>query len=111
MHIGALNVRLTFERHNTVTDAIGNHLSSWEPYFVCWATASKGARSADEMGDAVTEENGRLDFTVRWCPEVERVTSNGYRIRLTEKAWNIISIDEMGFHHRSRKFQCLLDQG
>ncbi len=43
-------------------------------------------------------------MTVRWSSETAAVDSKQYRILLGDRIYNILSIDEMGFHKNSRKF-------
>ena len=110
MNISGLRVRITIQRNETVTDAIGNHASAWADVFSCWATAASSGRSAEETQSAgQTQEGDRLDINVRWCPETAAVRSKTHRILLDGRVYNIVGIDEMGFRHNSRKFQCRLE--
>ena len=45
-----------------------------------------------------------MDITVRHSSETAAVNSKQYRILLLGRTYNIISIDDMGFRHNSRKF-------
>lgn len=49
-------------------------------------------------------EGELLDFTVRYSSETAAVNTKQYRILLNDRVYNIISIDDMGFKHNSRKF-------
>ncbi len=105
MNIAGLRVRITIQQNSTNIDSIGNHTSSWENYYSCWATASASGRSAEEENNAGhTEEAGRMDFTVRWSSETAAVNSKQHRILLGERIYDIIGVDDMGFRHNSRKF-------
>ena len=64
-----------------------------------------GAESAGH-----TVENDRLDFTVRYSSETAVVDSKHYRIFLGDRIYNILSIDEMGFKHNSRKIHTELSE-
>ena len=111
MNIAGLRVRITIQRNSTRIDSIGNHTSAWENYFSCWATASASGRSAEEENAAGhTEEADRMDFTVRWSSETAAVNSKQYRIVLGERIYDIVSIDDMGFRHNSRKFSACLTE-
>ena len=57
-----------------------------------------------------TVENDRLDFTVRYSSETAVIDSKHYRIFLGDRIHNILSIDEMGFKHNSRKFHAELTE-
>ena len=111
MNIAGLRVRITIQRNTPVVDAIGNHTSAWEAYFSCWATASASGRSAEEEHVAGhTEEADRMDFTVRWSTETAAVDSKQYRILMGDRIYDILSIDDMGFRHNSRKLSCRLTE-
>ena len=109
MNIAGLRVRITIQRNETVVDRYGNHTSSWTDFFSCWATAVSSGKSAEETQNAgYTQEADRLDITVRWSSETAAVNSKQYRILLLGRIYNILSIDEMGFRHNSRKFHTQL---
>lgn len=105
MNIAGLRVRITIQKNETVVDKYGNHKSEWTDYFSCWATATKSGKSAEETEHAgTTQKADRLDITVRHSSETAAVNSKQYRILLLGRTYNIISIDDMGFRHNSRKF-------
>ena len=102
-------MRLMIQKNTTETDRYGNHKTVWKDYFPCWATASPSGTSAREKEAAGhTVEADRLDFTVRYSSEVSVVNSKEYRITFGGRIYNILSIDEMGFKHNSRKFHAEL---
>jgi SPP1 family predicted phage head-tail adaptor len=107
MEIGALRTRITIQKNETVVDRYGNHIPAWQDYFSCWATCSTSGRSADETNKAgSTQEDDRLDITVRWCPEIAAVNSKQYRVLVNGCPYNILGIDEMGYRRNSRKLFC-----
>ena len=111
MNISGLNVRITFQKNVTIIDKFQNHISAWQDYFTCWATAVPSGRSADETQEAGhTEEADRLDITTRWSTETAAVNSKQYRILLQGRIYNILSIDEMGYKKNSRKFHAVLSE-
>lgn len=111
MNIAGLRVRITIQQNSTVIDKYGNHKSAWTDYFSCWATAVASGKSAEETANAgTTQEADRLDITVRWSSETAAVNSKQYRIVLGDRLYNIISIDDMGFRHNSRKFHTELTE-
>lgn len=104
MNISGLRVRIIIQKNMTVTDKYGNHKSAWQDYFTCWATAvTSGLSSKEEEAAGHTVEADRLDITVRWSSETAAVDSKQYRVLLNGRIYNILSIDEMGFRHNSRK--------
>ena len=109
MNISGLRVRITIQKNATVTDQYGNHNSAWTDYFTCWATAvTSGLSTKEEESAGHTVEADRLDLTVRYSSETAAVNSKEYRIMLSGRIYNILSIDEMGFKHNSRKFHAEL---
>ncbi len=111
MNIAGLRVRINIQKNETVTDQYGNHKSVWQDYFSCWATAVTSSLSAKEEESAGhTVEADRLDITIRWSTETAAVGSKGYRILLSDRIYNILSIDDMGFKHNSRKFHVELSE-
>ena len=109
MNVSGLNVRVTIQKSVAKKDKYRNHLSVWEDYFTCWATAvTSGISSSEEEAAGHTVEADRLDITVRYSSETAAVNSREYRIRLGGRIYNILSIDEMGFRHNSRKIHAQL---
>ena len=105
MNIAGMRVRITIQKNETVIDKYGNRKSEWADYFTCWASASKGNAKADETEAAGhTEEEDRLIFTVRWSSETDAVNSKNYRILLNGRIYNIVSVDDMGFRRKGKKF-------
>ena len=111
MNIAGLRVRITIQRNETVTDKYGNHKSVWLDYFTCWATAvTSGLSSSEDETTGHTVEADRLDMTVRYSSETAAVNSKQYRILMGGRIYNILSIDEMGFKHNSRKLHTELTE-
>ena len=109
MNIAGLRTRITIQKNETVTDKYGNHKSEWADYFKCWATAvTSGLSASEEEAAAHTVEADRLDITIRYSSETAAVNSKQYRILLGDRIYNILSIDEMGFRHNSRKIHAQL---
>lgn len=40
MDIALMNVRITFQKNEVVTDKIGNHKNAWSDFYSCYATVS-----------------------------------------------------------------------
>ena len=111
MNIAGLRTRIMIQKNETVIDKYGNHKSDWVDYFKCWATAvTSGLSASEEETAARTAEADRLDFTVRYSSETAAVNSKQYRILLGDRIYNILSIDEMGFKHNSRKLHTELSE-
>lgn len=105
MDIAALNVKIMFQKNETVTDEIGNHKAVWNDYFSCHATVSgEGGTEAAMAGQIV--DNADIAFTVRFCKAVQAVTATGYRIVFQGEIYNILAIDHLRFRRNALKFKC-----
>ncbi len=47
---------------------------------------------------------------MRWCSETAAVNSKQFRVIISDRIYNIIGIDEMGFKKNSRKFYTILTE-
>lgn len=48
MEVALLNVRITFQKNEVISDAIGNHRNEWTDYYSCYATVSGESGSEKE---------------------------------------------------------------
>ena len=111
MNISGLRVQITIQKNETVVDKYGNHKSTWTDFFTCWASAVTSGLSASEKESAGhTTEADKLDITVRYSTETAAINSKQYRVLLAGRIYNILSIDEMGFKHNSRKLHTQLTE-
>lgn len=111
MNISGLRVRITIQKNETVVDKYGNHKSAWTDFFSCWASAvTSGMSGSEEETAGHTVEADRLDITVRYSTETAAINSKQYRVLLAGRIYNILSIDEMGFKHNSRKLHTELTE-
>ena len=109
MNIAALRVRITIQKNETVVDENANHTSAWTDYFSCWATAVASGKSAEETSEAgTTQEADRLDFTIRFSSETAVIDSKHYRVKLGDRIYDIVGVDDMGFRRNSRKLNTIL---
>ena len=102
--IAEKNERITFQKNEVEVDEYRNHTSSWSDYFTVWAYASTYISNEEES--AVTSDERRITFHVRWCSELSKVTSNGYRILFRGDVYNILSVDLMNYQNREIRFSC-----
>lgn len=111
MDIGAMRIRITFQRAVVQVDAFANHKNAWENYFTCWATGSqkKGSEKADTAGQEVIQKE-TVDFTCRCCSELKAVQKDSFRIIFGEEIYDITSINPNGWKGTSIKFRCELAQ-
>ena len=104
MDIGKMNERITFEKCVAVKDKVGNHVTTWEEYYSCFAYAS--TYQAEENPGEVTTEERSISFSVRYCSELRDVSSTRYRIRFHDEIYNIRSVDMMNYQRREIKLLC-----
>lgn len=108
MDIAALNVKVTFQKNETLVDKIGNHTNAWTDYYSCHATVS-GEGSTVGMEDTaagVVTDHADMCFTVRSCQKTKAVTSDGYRILFGSDVYNILAADHLNFKKKAIKFKC-----
>ena len=111
MNISGLRVRITIQKNETVVDKYGNHKSIWTDFFTCWASAvTSGLSASEKESTGHTTEANKLDITVRYSTETAAINSKQYRVLLAGRIYNILSIDEMGFKHNSRKLRTQLTE-
>jgi len=108
MNIGRLNIRITFQKNEIIEDEIGNHINEWTDYFSCHATSSTKIGETESESVAQTVAKEKVDFTGRYCKEVATIEPGTHRILLGDRVYNIISVDDMAFKHKSLKFHAEL---
>ena len=105
MDVAALNVRVTFQKNETVTDKYGNHKNAWTDYYSCYATIS-GETGKEQAVVGETVENTDMNVTVRYCSEMAAVTSTKYRIVFGDELYDILAVDHLNFKKNALKFKC-----
>lgn len=111
--IARRNCRITFQRNEVYSDKYKNRLQRWTDYFTCSAYANtKGAdhQSAQEDGNVVKTPEKQVSFECRWCPELDAVTSTGFRILFMGEQYNILSVDPMNYQRKTVCFSCNLEK-
>jgi len=102
MDISKLRSRITIQRSEVATDAIGNHLSVWVDYWSCAAYANLA--SGKEYGAAgQTLGSDTLVFEVRWCERLRDLDSIKFRILFGGAVYNITCVDDVQFRHEKLK--------
>lgn len=104
MHIAAMNVKITFQKYALYVDDIGNHRNMWMDDFSCYATTSTKINDVETESAAQVVNRERLDFTVRFSSKTKLVSAGSHRIKLNDRIYNIVSVDDMAFKHKSLKF-------
>ena len=105
MDIAAMNVKIMFQKKETVVDGIGNHQNKWADYYGCHATVS-GEGGSEDAAAGLTVDNGEVAFTVRYCRAACAVDVTGYRVCFMGELYNIVSIDHLRFRNKALKFKC-----
>ena len=108
MDVAAMNVRIMFQKNETVSDAIGNNENVWTDYYSCHATAGGEAgkqTSETDVAGTVADESD-VSFTVRWCRKASVIDSTGYRVVFGGELYDILAIDHMNYKKKSIKFKC-----
>ena len=106
--IEKLNERITIQQSKHMTDKVGNHRNAWVDYYTCFAYASTYEAQEDE--GEVTAEQKSVVFTVRWCSEVNKLTSTGFRVLFRGEFYDITSVDPMNYGKKTIKLHCRLER-
>lgn len=105
MEVSLLNVRITFQKNEAVSDAIGNHRNQWTDYYSCYATVS-GESGSEKNVAANTLYDSDLAFTVRYCKALKDADTTKLRVVFDEELYDITFIDHMNFKNKCLKFRC-----
>lgn len=105
MDITAMNVRVAFQKNETVTDKYGNHKNAWTDYFTCYATIG-GETGQEQAVVGETVENTDMNVTVRYCTETAAVISTKYRILFGDDIYDILAVDHLNYKKNALKFKC-----
>lgn len=105
MDIAAMNVRVAFQKNETVTDKYGNHKNTWTDYFTCYATIG-GETGQEQAVVGETVENTDMNVTVRYCTETAAVISTKYRILFGDDIYDILAVDHLNYKKNALKFKC-----
>lgn len=105
MDIAAMNVRVTIQKNDTVTDKYGNHKNAWTDYFSCYATIS-GENGQEQAVVGETVENTDMNVTVRYCKETAAVASTTHRVLMNGDIYDILAVDHLNYKKKAIKFKC-----
>ena len=105
MDIAAMNVRVTFQKNETVTDEYGNHKNAWVDYYSCFATISgENGQEQAVVGEMV--EHTDMNVTIRYCSETVAITSTKYRLLFGDDIYDILAVDHLNFKKKALKVKC-----
>ena len=102
--IERMNEKIIIQHNEASTDQWLNHYLLWTDYFTCWAYASTQAK--DEQPNVTTTDQRGITFEVRFCSELEGITSDSYRVIFHDEIYNIESVDMMNWMRKTIKLKC-----
>ena len=105
MEVALLNVRITFQKNEVVSDDIGNHRNQWTDYYSCYATVS-GESGSEKNVAANTLYDSDIAFTVRYCKALKDADTTKLRVIFQGEPYDITFIDHMNFKNKCLKFRC-----
>jgi len=108
MDAALLNGKVTFQKNEAVTDAVGNHRNVWTDYYACFATIGGEGLASSKEGQAagITVEDASMTVTVRYCKKAVDIMSTKYRVLFRGEIYDIVNVDHMNFKKKSLKFTC-----
>jgi len=102
MEIGLMRSRITIQKNTITVDAIGNHINTWTDYYSCSAYANlKTGSEYTSAGQMISTDS--LVFSVRWCIPLKDLDPDHFRILFDGAIYNITSVDDYQFRHRTWK--------
>jgi SPP1 family predicted phage head-tail adaptor len=105
MNIAFLSEQILLQKVSITSDEIGNRISSWQDYFACCATVSAVSPKEEAVAGVIWDESA-IDFTVRWCTEIDPLNSKEYRVIFRDQIYSIEGIDHMNYKKKAVKFHC-----
>ena len=64
-------MKITFQEALVESDEIGNRTNTWKDYYTCHATV-RGENGSEQNTAGQTVEDGKVDFTIRYCKKGSR---------------------------------------
>lgn len=105
MNISALNVRIQIQKTEIVADEVGNRINEWTDSHSCYATVSEES-GQEKVADVGVVENETLNFTIRYCKAVEKITATEYRVLFQGDIYNILAVNHANYKKKSLKLKC-----
>lgn len=105
MEISALNVRIQIQKTEITADEVGNRQNDWVDFHSCYATVSEES-GQEKVADVGVVENECVNFTIRYCKAVEKITSTEYRVLFQGDIFNILGISHANYKKKSLKLRC-----
>jgi SPP1 family predicted phage head-tail adaptor len=105
LNIALLSEKVLLQKASISSDDAGNRVSTWQDYFTCYATVSAESPMEETSAGATWDESA-VDFSLRWCSEVETLTTKEYRLIFRGEAYNIEGIDHMNYKRKAIKLHC-----
>ena len=105
MDVSLLNVKITFQEAVVEPDEIGNRINTWKDYYTCHATVS-GENGSEQNTAGQTVEEGKVDFTIRYCKKAAGIDSTGFRILFQGEFYDILGVDHKNYKKKCLKYSC-----
>ena len=103
--IARFNRRITIQKNTVGADRFLNHTNVWTDYFTCWAYAGTYEHDKEEHGEATTKPEQTVIFEVRYCSELQSLTSDDFRILFNGAIYDIIAVDWMNYQGQTIRLQ------
>lgn len=104
--IARFNKRITIQKNTIVTDKYKNHTNAWVDYYKCSTYASTYEHDKEEQGEATIKREQTINFEVRYCSEVQGLTSDKYRVIFNGDIYDIVAVDMMNYQAETIIIQC-----
>lgn len=102
MEIALMRSKISIQKCSVTSDALGNHIESWELYYDCSAYANMSSgREYEAAGHTVSSDT--IVFTIRYCALTKALNTKEYRIIFDGDIYNITAIDDYQYRHETLK--------
>lgn len=107
MALGEWKERITIQKSILGNDSTGNHVLSWEDYYICSAYVNN--LSGKEYWEAA-QVNAQKDiyFIIRYCSEASTMDTEHYRILFRGQVYNITFLDNVKYQNKTLKIRASL---
>ncbi len=102
--IERLNERIMIQRNTVSMDQYANRVAAWSDYYSCACYADTFVK--EESGEVVPTEERTIVFEVRFCSELQGITSTEYRVLFHGEAYGIVSADMMNWQRKTIRLHC-----
>lgn len=102
-----LNKKIVIQKLSAKTqDKDGFEEEIWEEYMAIWSSVNNLFGKEFYAAKAIQAEN-TVEFTIRYCKELEELDSKNYRINFNNKVYDITFVDNIKYENKFIKIKAI----